>query len=103
MFWRVAGYAQASPIEGILDKESFTLEELLDEDGIIQVPAGLQPAAEPSMHASHLQECRRSVCQPALPVARAIDVPFLQQVPLHITMCQEMLVCKQTIARHLSF
>eukprot|EP00891_Asterochloris_glomerata_P004552 jgi/Astpho2/4552/gw1.00067.97.1_t len=36
MFWRVAGYAQASPIEGILDKENFTLDELLDEDGIIQ-------------------------------------------------------------------
>lgn len=52
MFWRVAGYAQASPIEGILDKENFTLDELLDEDGIIQVPADLQPAPKPSTHAS---------------------------------------------------
>jgi serine/threonine-protein phosphatase 6 regulatory subunit 3 len=36
MFWRVTGFTQASPIETILDKESFTLEELLDEDDLIQ-------------------------------------------------------------------
>lgn len=36
MFWRVAGYSQTSPIEAILDKDSFTLEELLDEDDLIQ-------------------------------------------------------------------
>ncbi|KAI8474021.1 MAG: SIT4 phosphatase-associated protein-domain-containing protein [Monoraphidium minutum] len=35
-FWRVAGFAQPSPIEQILDKEEYTLEELLDEDDIIQ-------------------------------------------------------------------
>ena len=38
MFWRVAGFTQPSPIETILDKENFTLEELLDEDDLIQVP-----------------------------------------------------------------
>ena len=37
MFWRVAGFTQPSPIETILDKENFTLEELLDEDDLIQV------------------------------------------------------------------
>lgn len=36
MFWKVAGFSQPSPIEQILDKEEFTLEELLDEDDIIQ-------------------------------------------------------------------
>ena len=37
MFWRVAGFTQPSPIETILDKENFNLEELLDEDDLIQV------------------------------------------------------------------
>lgn len=36
MFWKVASYAQPSPIEQILDKDGYTLEELLDEDDIIQ-------------------------------------------------------------------
>ncbi|GFP95963.1 serine/threonine-protein phosphatase 6 regulatory subunit 3 [Phtheirospermum japonicum] len=36
MFWRMAGLSTASPVEAILDKENFTLVELLDEDEIIQ-------------------------------------------------------------------
>ncbi|KAJ4748367.1 Serine/threonine-protein phosphatase 6 regulatory subunit 1 [Rhynchospora pubera] len=36
MFWRMTGLSTASPVDSILDKESFTLEELLDEDDIIQ-------------------------------------------------------------------
>ncbi len=36
MFWKVAGYSQPSPIEAILDKDEFVLEELLDEDDILQ-------------------------------------------------------------------
>ena len=36
MFWRVQGEEQASPIETILDKEDFTLEELLLEEDVIQ-------------------------------------------------------------------
>ncbi|XP_022721294.1 serine/threonine-protein phosphatase 6 regulatory subunit 2-like isoform X2 [Durio zibethinus] len=36
MFWRMSGLSTASPVETILDKENFTLEELLDEDEIIQ-------------------------------------------------------------------
>ncbi|KAL6561919.1 hypothetical protein OROGR_002926 [Orobanche gracilis] len=36
MFWRMTGLSTASPVEAILDKENFTLEELLDEDEIIQ-------------------------------------------------------------------
>ncbi|KAG4177857.1 hypothetical protein ERO13_A10G003600v2 [Gossypium hirsutum] len=36
MFWRMTGYSSASPIDAILDKDNFTLEELLDEDEIIQ-------------------------------------------------------------------
>eukprot|EP00798_Chlamydomonas_sp_ICE-L_P031786 gene31784-6983_t len=36
MFWRVAGFSQPSPTDQILDKEEFTLEELLDEDDFIQ-------------------------------------------------------------------
>ncbi|KAJ9528525.1 hypothetical protein QJQ45_020496, partial [Haematococcus lacustris] len=36
MFWKVAGFSQPSPIDQILDKEEFTLEELLDEDDLVQ-------------------------------------------------------------------
>ncbi|XP_026383718.1 serine/threonine-protein phosphatase 6 regulatory subunit 2-like isoform X2 [Papaver somniferum] len=36
MFWRMAGLSTASPVETILDKDNFTLDELLDEDEIIQ-------------------------------------------------------------------
>eukprot|EP00887_Chlorella_sp_A99_P006009 scaffold27.g6009.t1 len=36
MFWRVSGLNTASPVDSILDKDSFTLEELLDEDELIQ-------------------------------------------------------------------
>ncbi|XWS16660.1 hypothetical protein CRYUN_Cryun34aG0110100 [Craigia yunnanensis] len=36
MFWRMTGLSTASPVETILDKENFALEELLDEDEIIQ-------------------------------------------------------------------
>jgi len=28
MFWRVAGFSQPSPLENILDKDDFTLEEV---------------------------------------------------------------------------
>ena len=36
MFWRVAGFTQPSPVETLLDKGTFTLEELLEEDDLIQ-------------------------------------------------------------------
>ncbi|GMI81909.1 hypothetical protein like AT1G30470 [Hibiscus trionum] len=36
MFWRMAGLSTASPVETILDKDNFTLQELLDEGEIIQ-------------------------------------------------------------------
>jgi|TARA_B100001142_G_scaffold251734_1_gene252060 hypothetical protein len=36
MFWRSPGIVQASPVDGILDRESFTLDDLLDEDDLIQ-------------------------------------------------------------------
>eukprot|EP00210_Caulerpa_lentillifera_P004026 g3841.t1 len=36
MFWRVGGLSMASNIDRILDKSSFTLEELLEEDDLIQ-------------------------------------------------------------------
>jgi serine/threonine-protein phosphatase 6 regulatory subunit 3 len=36
MFWRVAGLSTTSPVESVLDKDGYTLEELLDEDEIIQ-------------------------------------------------------------------
>lgn len=39
MFWRVAGFTQPSPVETLLDKGTFTLEELLDEDDLIQARA----------------------------------------------------------------
>ncbi|CAI9268493.1 unnamed protein product [Lactuca saligna] len=36
MFWHLTAISASSPIESILDKESFTLEELLDEEDVIQ-------------------------------------------------------------------
>ncbi|PNW74442.1 hypothetical protein CHLRE_12g484150v5 [Chlamydomonas reinhardtii] len=36
MFWKVTGFASPGPVEQILDKEEFTLEELLEEDDIVQ-------------------------------------------------------------------
>ncbi|KAI3929048.1 hypothetical protein MKX01_029577 [Papaver californicum] len=36
MFWRMPALSASSPVESVLDKENFTLEELLDEEEIIQ-------------------------------------------------------------------
>ncbi|KAI4368771.1 hypothetical protein MLD38_017286 [Melastoma candidum] len=36
MFWNIPSISAPAPLEAILDKENFTLEELLDEDEIIQ-------------------------------------------------------------------
>ncbi|XP_041993908.1 serine/threonine-protein phosphatase 6 regulatory subunit 3-like isoform X1 [Salvia splendens] len=36
MFWKHAALSTSSPVESVLDKENFTLEELLDEEEIIQ-------------------------------------------------------------------
>ncbi|XP_042403680.1 serine/threonine-protein phosphatase 6 regulatory subunit 3-like [Zingiber officinale] len=36
MFWRMTGFTHASPVDSMLEKERFTLEDLLDEDEIIQ-------------------------------------------------------------------
>ncbi|CZS96365.1 related to extragenic suppressor of kinetochore protein 1 [Rhynchosporium graminicola] len=36
MFWRFGGYANISAIDTILDRQEFTLEELLDESDLIQ-------------------------------------------------------------------
>lgn len=35
-FWRTFGFHTVSAVETILDRESFTLEELLDEEEILQ-------------------------------------------------------------------
>ncbi|KAG6516752.1 hypothetical protein ZIOFF_027226 [Zingiber officinale] len=36
MFWRMSTFSHSSPVDSILEKENFTLDELLDEDEIIQ-------------------------------------------------------------------
>lgn len=36
MFWQLKALSASSPIESVLDKENFSLEELLDEEDIIQ-------------------------------------------------------------------
>ncbi|KAJ4726046.1 Serine/threonine-protein phosphatase 6 regulatory subunit 3 [Melia azedarach] len=36
MFWKLTALSASSPVESILDKENYTLEELLDEEEIIQ-------------------------------------------------------------------
>ena len=38
MFWRVASFNQSSAVEAVLDRPDFTLEDLLEEDDLIQVP-----------------------------------------------------------------
>ncbi len=43
MYWRVASFQHASPLESLLDKEVVTVEELLDEDELIQETRGLNP------------------------------------------------------------
>jgi serine/threonine-protein phosphatase 6 regulatory subunit 3 len=43
MFWRVSGLNTACPVDAILDKEAFTLEELLDEDELVQECKSLNP------------------------------------------------------------
>jgi hypothetical protein len=39
MFWKMS-YADTSPIDAVLDRPEFTLEDLLDEDHIIQESKG---------------------------------------------------------------
>ncbi|WCJ41014.1 SIT4 phosphatase-associated family protein [Euphorbia peplus] len=41
MFWKLTALSASSPVESVLDKENFTLEELLDEEEIIQECKGL--------------------------------------------------------------
>ncbi|KAK6926787.1 SIT4 phosphatase-associated protein family [Dillenia turbinata] len=36
MFWKLTALSASSPVESVLDKENFTLDELLDEEEIIQ-------------------------------------------------------------------
>ncbi|CAL8999539.1 unnamed protein product [Prunus brigantina] len=36
MFWKLTALSACSPVESVLDKENFTLDELLDEEEIIQ-------------------------------------------------------------------
>ncbi|GAB2285110.1 hypothetical protein Dimus_019564 [Dionaea muscipula] len=36
MFWKLTALSASSPVDAVLDKENFTLEELLDEEEIIQ-------------------------------------------------------------------
>ncbi|PNX71872.1 serine/threonine protein phosphatase 6 regulatory subunit 3-like protein, partial [Trifolium pratense] len=36
MFWKLPSISASSPVEAVLDKENYTLEELLDEEEIIQ-------------------------------------------------------------------
>ena len=36
MFWRMAGLAQASPVESVLDRDDFTLQDLMEEEDLIQ-------------------------------------------------------------------
>lgn len=64
MFWRVPSYSQASPLEGILDKQRFTLEELLDEEDLIQVRQG--NASEWLIVVNIFAQSRGITCSPQL-------------------------------------
>lgn len=43
MFWRVSGLNTACPVDAILDKEDYTLEELMDEEELVQECKSLNP------------------------------------------------------------
>ena len=43
MFWRVSGLNTACPVDAILDKEEYTLEELMDEEELVQECKSLNP------------------------------------------------------------
>lgn len=47
MFWRVASFNQSSAVEAVLDRPDFTLEDLLEEDDLIQVPCFPTATATP--------------------------------------------------------
>ncbi len=46
MFWKVSSFSSGSAIEGILDKQQVTLEELLEEDEMVQVAAKLSASSQ---------------------------------------------------------
>jgi len=72
MFWRVPSYSQASPLEGILDKQKFTLEELLDEEDLIQVwQSKISQQAATSLHA-----CITQNASPGTPSSGASPILF---------------------------
>lgn len=37
MFWKASSFSNGSAVDGILDKQNFTVEELLNEDDLVQV------------------------------------------------------------------
>lgn len=45
MFWKVSSFSSGSAIEGILDKQQVTLEELLEEDEMVQVARNLSASS----------------------------------------------------------
>ena len=65
MFWKVSSFSSGSAIEGILDKQQITLEELLEEDELVQVK---QTCFRPEQVPASLYRQAEQVCQ-LLPAA----------------------------------
>ncbi len=73
MFWKVSSFSSGSAIEGILDKQQFTLEELLEEDELVQVFLGV------TVDCTYLSSSHASghhwayICMQAYPIHTYID------------------------------
>lgn len=71
MFWRVASFNQTSPVEAVLDRPDFTLEDLLEEDDLIQVRiAGQMRLSDICSPRSSIHKCHQ-VCNQNAPACRS--------------------------------
>ena len=72
MFWKVSSFSSGSAVEGILDKQQVTLEELLEEDELVQVSSNM-----PSLHSNMLVLKMYHLLQHATSAAMLINPDIL--------------------------
>ena len=89
MFWKMS-YADTSPIDAILEKSEFTLEDLLDEDHIIQESKGenekLLAFLTREEVLAKLIQCAFSLRAPCSP-SRAAHITATQYFEAHAMYC----------------
>ena len=92
MFWKVSSFSSGSAIEGILDKQQVTLEELLEEDEMVQVAANLSASSR----------CLSRVQTPVLTCIQPIVFSQAQVVVLMIPFVQCISDWKLSSTPHVS-